>query len=549
MSDRDLSLVETSDGLQVILDGRSLYDQHPASHAEAKADSIPISEDTLYLVASPAAWHGVRRLAERIPKSSQVVAVESDPLLLELATRLARQVAPQSVQSGQRFDPARILCPATSADVHALLQSCGTEIGAYRRVRQISFCRGAALGGREYRLLRESLEQSIRISWQNRITSSQLARLWFTNLFRNLPLVSRGATLPRVHGPVIICGAGTSLDAAVELLKRVRNDVTIVAADTALPVLFQNGVTPQIVVATEAQVHNVYDFLSPVSGYTLAADLVSAPVVIDRHEANDIAWLCTRVTDDSIFDRLKALRLSETEPLGSVGVTAVSLSLVMTDGPVFLTGLDFALPSQTDQSNRAGTHARGSGPHLDTIASWDRFHPPGPAHLRYRLLTRKGLAGEVTTTLPMIAYAEQLGMVLSEDKSRHPNRKVYQIHGMGLEVGADAISARTAAGLIAKMENPSVIRESASRVTATAVAALLNEERNRLERLRDGVQSAIEHHAEVSLDLFRECSYVARSFPDFTGELRPDQAFLIRLRVSIDYYLSRIELSLRSLRS
>ncbi|MCK4513707.1 MAG: DUF115 domain-containing protein, partial [Spirochaetaceae bacterium] len=339
MGRADLSLVETSDGLQVILDGRALYDDRPAVNATRKAQSLPVQAQTLYLLASPVAWHGVAELLSLLPDDSAILAVEADPVLLELSRRLL----PEELSG-----PKVMLSAADPESIRTALGGSPTNragLSRFRRVREITFCRGALLNRPRYREIREALEQEIRIIWQNRLTLSAMGRLWVANVIRNLPRLADAVQLPTLHGAVIVCGAGPSLSASIPLLQADRGALTILAVDTALPPLVQRGITPDFVVAIEGQLANLYDFL-PVGkrNYTLVADLSSAPSVVELHDPKQIAWVSSRFAEISLLDRITAagLPLCAIPPLGSVGVAAVHIAFTLTDGPVLFTGLDFA---------------------------------------------------------------------------------------------------------------------------------------------------------------------------------------------------------------
>ncbi len=558
MGRADLSLVETSDGLQVVFDGRALYDARPASGAARKARSLPVQAQTLYLVPSPVAWHGVLKLLSRISDDSAILAVESEPVLLELARRL-RPV--------ELSGPEVMLCAADANSVRAALGSSATDrtgLGRFRRVREITLCRGALINRSRYREIREELEQDIRIVWQNRLTLSAMGRLWIGNVIRNLPCLSGAAVLPALHGAVVVCGAGPSLSASVPLLRDERRGLTILAVDTALPSLVQSGVTPDFVIAIEGQLANLYDFL-PVGGrdYTLVADLSSAPSVIELHDPARVVWVSSRFADLGLLDRIAAagLPLRTIPPLGSVGVAAAEIAFSLTDGPVLFAGLDFAF--------RSATHVRGAPAHLSQLIRGQRLRNTPPPDLAGRWLERRGADGRpVSTTLAMIGYAEQLSALVRADAAT--GRSVFAVEPFGLETGAEAVTvgqAGTVAGRAAT-ESPGPRQPGQRGLTPNGqsqhhvhqIERLLGGELELLDRLGSLVNVAVAaddtpERDPALEDAFELCDYVAVDFPDlpdlrpFTGKLHTNRAFLTRMRVAIDFYRDRLDRSLRYLRS
>ncbi len=568
MGRADLSLLETSDGLQVVFDGRALYDDRPASGAARKARSLPVQAQTLYLMPSPVAWHGVAELLSRITDDSAILAVESEPVLLELARRL---------RPAELSGPEVMLCAADANSVRTALGGSPTDrtrLSRFRRVREVTFCRGALINRSRYREIREELEQDIRIVWQNRLTLSTMGRLWIGNVIRNLPFLSRAAVLPALHGAVVVCGAGPSLWASIPLLRDERRTLTILAVDTALPSLVQSGVTPDFVIAIEGQLANLYDFL-PVGDrdYTLVADLSSAPSVIELHDPTRVVWVSSRFAALGLLDRIAAagLPLRTIPPLGSVGVAAAEIGFRLTDGPVLLTGLDFAF--------RSATHVRGAPAHLSQLIRAQRLGNPLPPDLAGRWLERRGVDGRtVSTTLAMIGYAEQLSALVRADTAlvRADNaalaRPVVAVQPFGLETGAEAVTvgqARMIAGRAAR-ESPvehepgrrRLIPDGQPRHHLHKIEQLLAGELELLDRLGVLVDAAVTGAADEAPEqdpalegAFEPCDYVVVDFPDlpdfrpFAGKLHTDRAFLARIRVAIDFYRDRLDRSLRYLRS
>lgn len=540
-----LSLVETSDGLQVVFDGRALYDDRPASSATRKAQSLPVQTQTLYLLASPVAWHGVVQLLSRLPDNSAILAVEADPVLFELSRRLRPAELSRPGVMFSAADPESIRTALTGSS------TAQSELSRFRRVREITFCRGSLINRPRYREIREELERDIRILWQNRLTLSAMGRLWVANVIRNLPRLADAAELPTLHGPVIVCGAGPSLSASIPLLLADHRELTILAVDTALPSLVQSGVTPDFVIAVEGQLANIYDFL-PVGkrDYTLVADLSSAPSVIELHDPQRIAWVSSRFAEIGLLDRILAagLPLRAIPPLGSVGVAAAHIAFTLTDGPVLFTGLDFAF--------RSGTHARGAPAHLSRLIRDRLLHRTPPPDLAGKWLERQGTDGQpIITTMTMIGYAEQLAALVVADPGRAEDRPIATVEPFGLYTGVPAVTVHQAREII-RRETPEAPRvaEAGSGTTShrpaprEQIEQLLVAELELLEGLEKLVNAALAGTEDAALAPALElCDYVTVDVPDFgpgfrpfTGELRSDRPFLTRIRVAIDFYKDRL---------
>ncbi|MCF7929545.1 MAG: hypothetical protein K9L68_12285, partial [Spirochaetales bacterium] len=198
---------------------------------------------------------------------------------------------------------------------------------------------------------------------------------------------------------------------------------TVMAVDTALPVLAAHGLCPDVVVAVEAQAANAGDFIgcrpcgsgageqgdpggaggavgNPrgtaaagpdrslggqgsddpgdprgtaaagcCEGYRLLADCSSYPPVIRAHRSAD--FFLSDFLQNNLTDRLDQAGLlpRHLPPLGSVGVSAVYIALLHR-APVLMAGLDFGyLPGKT--------HAAGSPAHRLYLSRTGRLRGPG----------------------------------------------------------------------------------------------------------------------------------------------------------------------------
>lgn len=217
--------------------------------------------------------------------------------------------------------------------------------GSFRKVRMITLTAGTTLHREKYQAVNERLEAEITHHWQNRSTLMVMAPLYLKNLWRNLriladrPLGGLPAGLP---GPLVVLGAGQSLEALLPELKMHRERLFLVAADTALPALRDAEIYPDAVTVLESQYHNLADFQGYPWGKTeLWADLTAHPKTF-RLPWKSLRVFLSRFSSAALIERLGALGVPLVPPRGSVGITALELALGATEGPVGLAGLDFS---------------------------------------------------------------------------------------------------------------------------------------------------------------------------------------------------------------
>ncbi|MFW5685225.1 MAG: 6-hydroxymethylpterin diphosphokinase MptE-like protein [Spirochaetota bacterium] len=517
-----LALEDTPHGLQVHYNGRALYGPYPREDAARRTRSLRFPPNTLILWASPVVWHGLDELLKQIDADSAILAVEADPVLYELA----RRKRPDLVQH------RLALVPTQDSQALAAVRTWGER--RFRRVVQLTTAGSAVMNRERYRTLASLLERELHVFWQNRLTLSALGRLWLRNAIRNLPALLSARALERISGPVVVCGAGPSLETALPLLRNHRSACTLIAVDTALPVLHAAGLAPDVVLAIEGQLANVYDFL-PVTErpYRLVADVTSAPAVLDLHSA----WtLCiTRFAPLALIDRLGRLSVAyrPLPPLGSVGVSAVHLAMELGASPVLTAGLDFAvLPGRT--------HARGAPAYTRALARSHRLQRARDAGFGARIVTLQGARNQVGSTLVMNGYAAELRSLLA------PRDDAYAIAPCGLDTGATPVSHDRAAQILACSGRPAVQEAAAATVSLGMLRRFVIDEIDALRRF-DPVHDSIVCVPDELDYLGLEITDRIESIGDRIRIGPLDEPARARLRVARDYYLSRWSATLHNL--
>lgn len=509
----ELELSSSPDGTQVIFRGRKLYSSKPIHDASFRTKRLAASPDSIILWQSPLLWYGLDELLQKAGEQCWVIGIEAEPALL----RLAREHLPQLTVN-------RVSVVDTGQESIASVLSA-IETGRYRRVIELTTGPSAMLHRDTYRRVRDLLDRQIQIVWQNRLTLRAMGRLWIRNIACNIPRLMDQTPVPYSDKPVVVAGAGPSLDRSIGLLCELRDQITLVAVDTALPALAGAGIYPEMVVAVEAQLANAYDFLgSKTNRYTLVADLGSAPAAVSLHSR--CAWVLSRYAAVTVLDRVARLpginRILP--PLGSVGVTAVTLALSITSNPVFLTGLDFAV-------NPGQTHARGTPSALWRLAHADRFHPPGDYTLHInRVHAPSAIGGMCETTLVLSGYAKELARAIG-------SRTVFQIEPSGLPVGATAVSTDEAAERIRRLLDTNLIDSAlGTDTTRPATRAELAEFIDRELSYLDSFLSPQAGPVEISA-----CDYLY-DIAGFHGESK-DARRSESVRVLASYFLERWQLS------
>jgi hypothetical protein len=584
-------LVPAGRGFTIRYRNRYLYPPlDPQGSARRRAERLigegrPLSRSLIF-VPSLGLGYGLPELLAALPADSHVLCVETDQRLMALAMERARPPLPR--------DPR--LTVARSADPDAIVRLFHS-LGAwkFRRVITLALCGGYHLDRPVYDAMEQALQAEVQLFWQNKLTLIRMGRLWVRNLFENLALLpgSEGLAALRTRRPVLVAGAGPSLEDSLAWIRGSRDDLLLAAVDTALPILRDAGLHPDLVFVLEAQAANARDFLGWGEGFppapgcpspsgaaagpgsALLCDLSSHPALVRRFRPA-VRFFASRFAPLRLFDRLESAGLlpHSIPPLGSVGVAAVHLALELTGGPVILAGLDFSYPA-------GKTHARGAPAWRSALAQTSRLAPADQAlweGLRRRPLTRragKG-GGPVLTDLVLQSYAAQLSRRIEGE------RRVFDIGRAGLPLGARPIEsaaelarvcrggwdfpsapgsppAAAAAGM--QKPSPQTAQASASRPRvgasasraqrgawmAKAAAFRLEEARSFLQeeiRLLDGLRGALGGRADRPPEelwrLLEPADYLYLHFPEAEPRPQPDAGFLARVLLSLEDYHRRL---------
>ncbi|MBL8020023.1 MAG: motility associated factor glycosyltransferase family protein [Leptospirales bacterium] len=190
----------------------------------------------------------------------------------------------------------------------------------------------------------------------NMATLSRFDRLWARNFARNLVYLKRAMPVRLLFGlekgkVAVVASAGPSLNDSLGDLRRVRNQIVLIAVDTAVRILTSAGIDPDYIVSVDPQpVNRVY-----LEDYTGDARIVIDPTVSTgalRHlQKLYFFWSPFRLPQT--FFSLWQGGPGEIAFGGSVSTNAYDLARKLGCDPVYLVGQDLAFSD-------GQVHARGA---------------------------------------------------------------------------------------------------------------------------------------------------------------------------------------------
>ena len=416
-------LIPTSRGFSVLYRNKYLYSKYdPPQAMNRLVETLKIADSTLVVCFSPVLPYGLNALLEQLPPSAYMLAVECDQSLM----RLSLENGERTVFAHRQFSYIRT--DAVSEVVHKIES---LPLFPFKKCVCIPCSGGVQLYQSFYDGVRNYAEEVISRFWQNRVTLMHLGRNYVHNTFRNLISVYDSAAKTgtgeprmdsgtrrlvltgqeRISKPIMVVGAGPSLDQSRGFIRQHRNELFVLAVDAAAAALLPD-IIPDAIVLVESQywidsafigLHDGIKSHAPSRNIPLFADITASPRTL-RAAGGQVFHFCTDYAPLRYLTRIySVLQPLILQPMGSVGLTAVQLALLLSPpaAPVFHTGLDFAWQNGL-------THARGASPVKKLFAETARtesiYKLNFPADIRH-ITGKQGLSYRTTALLS--GYADQ----------------------------------------------------------------------------------------------------------------------------------------------
>ena len=209
--------------------------------------------------------------------------------------------------------------------------------------------------------------------WRNRITLVKLGRLYAKNIFQNLALLSQAETIKSatIEKPILVLGAGPSLEENIATIQTFQKHFFIIAVDTALAYLHKQKIGIDLCLVMEPQLINQKAFLAVKNTkIPLLADLCSYPAT-QKILNGPLSFFFSEYASLQFLQNLeKNSGIQKYRALGSVGLVAVetALKLRKKNTAIFFTGLDFSY-------QLGKTHTKETPSHLARLFEATRLKP------------------------------------------------------------------------------------------------------------------------------------------------------------------------------
>ncbi|MDR3248521.1 MAG: DUF115 domain-containing protein [Treponema sp.] len=311
----------------------SRYNPHREAERYLSALSIP-SQTRCFILIEPGLGYMIPILCRRFP-GARIIALH-----VEAIPGSTREAEENTVH----WDPSCPRSPEEFLEQELSASSTTGDFGA-ESIRIIEWQPSRDLYGEPYVSLLSAAAVAIRRFDAERRTVRTFGRRWVRNFFKNLRLLHQFPVYGDVSVPVIVTGAGPSLEKSLPVIGALKkqHNCFIIAASSSVMALLCRGITPDLVLATDgggwALLH-LYELFRKNSTRppAIAASLIAGL----PSQCGDLPIL--GIADGSLWQGLILRGLGIPHLVlpqrGTVTATALDLAFALGRGKVCIAGMD-----------------------------------------------------------------------------------------------------------------------------------------------------------------------------------------------------------------
>lgn len=538
------SLVETRQGVSVLYKDHFLYSKYDPSKAILNIISnLSIPEYSIILIFSPVLWLGLKELLAKLPATSSIAVFEYEKPLFDFAQEnFPNELKDHLNNKIQIFNKSGI------KNYFTFIQK-----QHFRKCLKIDFSAASALYKDDYNKIFTLTQRVIDQFWKNRLTLIKFGRLYSKNIFKNLTLLSDAIPLASLYKsvtkPILVLGAGESLNTTILELKKNFSKFFIICVDAAAAPLLDNGITPDAIIAVEGQqvIEKSYIGTPANSKCLLIMDLVSRNH-IPYITKGKYSFFVSNYADMNFFELLKNYNLLPPviKPLGSVGLVSMEIALKLRKDiniPVLFSGLDFSYSIGI-------THAKGTASHKALLSSTSKLKSVFNISSAFSTGTSSIICAngkKMITSKALESYA----LLFNENFEDEQN--IFDIRTSGINLtSAKADLDHFIESLPANLHSNSYeLNLNYQAIPKSSITSFLQNEKQALEELKDlftyADNSAL-RKKDISLNeqidsILTNREYLFIHFPDAVGPTNP-QSYYNRIRIELDFFLKEINVAL-----
>ena len=302
---------------------------NPQAEAERYINVLSLDEKTrFFILVEPGLGYMIAPLRKKVP-GARIIALHAD----------AHPAADKAIPAVQRPDSR--WHPGLGMTVQDFLEM---EIpdSAAAEIRLLEWRPALALYGSAYLALVEESAEFIKRSDANARTFNAFGKRWLRNFFNNLEKIKNIVRPAPLSLPILVTGAGPSLEDAIPLIRERQGSLFVLAASSSAMSLKAAGIVPDMVISTDGGLWALFHLVECVRGnpisYPFAASLTAAL------PSQCAALPVLPISDGSLWQTLilKGLNIPfiALPQRGTVSASALDLAFALTSGDIFIAGLD-----------------------------------------------------------------------------------------------------------------------------------------------------------------------------------------------------------------
>ncbi len=321
--------------------------------------------DHTYLVLGAGLGYLLKQLANQAP-NSRVAVFDPYPELLETGRQLG-------IWSPDSFSEIKIYnrpdCSLEQlAEFFSLQQS-----PVYKLIKWPEYIQKKP---QFFKRLLQLLKQLQEFQNLNLQTLRRNGRRWLKNFRKNLPgLVNhKQPDFSSIDSGIALIGAGPSLEQQLDWLKLNRTKLTVIAVNTAGPILQNNNLEPDLLVAVDSHPLIYEDLVNSPRCPLLLSPFVDPRIFLKYQQLTPTGMLSF---DSPLTGWLQtAPFLPQMRAGGTVTATCAEFFSRLTNSPIYLLG--------TDMAATAGYYAAGTWRTKKLLQQTSRFEQLGQLHQRWK---------------------------------------------------------------------------------------------------------------------------------------------------------------------
>ena len=524
-------VVAAKQGFSVSYNNRFLYSQYnPSKLIIEKINSLNNLPGTIFLCNSAILEYGILELYNKLPENCLMFLCEFDSNLYQLMKDSYNKLLEKNQLSN-----VAILTPQELYSLPSIIHQTNytfengfvfTSLGFYKRFVRIDFSAGTFFNQQLYNSLEEACVNSVKTFWANRVTLVKFGRKYSYNLFKNLQKIDKTVPIEnffyQIEKPIIVFGAGQTLEKDIKIISQNANKFCILCADTALQPLLKYNVVPDGVFLEEAQNVIKQAFLGTLKyNFHLFAGLSSIPELSEYIDIKKISYFTSLYTNANFLNNLQQNKLLPfaNMPFGSVGITTMYYATKFRKNknvPIYYYGLDF--------SYSAGfTHTKNTIAHILRLSKSNKINQVQNYNAAFSNVAIKLSKDNSCFSTPvLLGYKNLFDNLFSLEPNIIQNNVV---------IPENANKYDLQFNLFTKENSDKTLR----------YANYFETQKNQLVRIKNLLTGAekfeMPEQAEQMLtQLITSCDYLYLHFPD-GWQFLYTQSFLNRVRAEVDFFL------------